>query len=131
MSRAVFANLFDPSAGYDPKRDEMVDIVNLLHGDTEVVGTIFISTRMAAHDPTLKWWPGRPDRDGPCLVVTLEAPPRVLNFGLAARDARKGEAEATAWATLNRTALLDYWENGVLWTRAETSAFIDGLAKLT
>jgi hypothetical protein len=119
-----------PGAGHDAARDEMVDIVNLLHDDAGVAGTIFISTRMAADGPRIKWWPGRSDRDGLCLVVTLEDPPRAINLGLPQRQARDGGTQATEWARRNRLALLDYWENGVLWSRAEASTFIDGLAKL-
>jgi hypothetical protein len=115
---------------YDPARDEMVDLANLLEEDTGIAGTIFISTRMAAHGPRIKWWPGRPNRDGACLVVTLEDPPRPLNSGLVAKDARRGSSEVVAWASRNRAALLDYRENGALWSRSELNRFLDGLAKL-
>ena len=115
---------------YDPARDEMVDIVNLPQHRTGVAGTIFISTRMAAHGPRIKWWPGRPERDGPCLVVTLEDPPRAVNLGLPLRTARAGEAAAVAWATQNREALLRFWEDGALWMEDEVKAFLDGLRKL-
>lgn len=123
---AVARNVF----AYDPSRDEMVEVVNLSGRDTGAEGTIFISTRMAAHGPRIKWFPLRPERDAPCLVVTLEDPPRAINLGLAQPVARRGEAQALAWASANRVALLDYWENGVSWTRDEVSAFIDGLRKL-
>jgi hypothetical protein len=115
---------------YDPARDEMVEIVNLSQKRTGVGGTIFISTRMAAHGPRIKWWPGRPERDGPCLVVTLEDPPRVINMDLPARIARSGEADALAWAALNRDALLRFWQDGVVWLEDELNAFLDGLKKL-
>ena len=115
---------------YDPARDEMVEIVNLSRSRTGVGGTIFISTRIAAHGPRIKWWPGRPERDGPCLVVTLEHPPRAINMGLPLRIARAGEADALAWAALNREALLRFWEDGVTWMEEEVTAFLDGLAKL-
>jgi hypothetical protein len=117
-------------AAYDPARDEMVDSLNLSQKRTGVDGTIFISTRMAAHDPRIKWWPGRPDRVGPCLVVTLEDTPRALNLGLTPRDARTGEATASAWAALNRETLLCYWQDGVLWMEEDVAAFLDGLKKL-
>jgi hypothetical protein len=115
---------------YDASRDEMVDVMNLLQDDTGVAGTIFVSTRLAAHGPRIKWWPGRPDREGPCLIVTLEDPPRAINAGLPPRVVRVGGADAVAWANLNRAALLEYWENGVLWPRAQHNAFFDRLARL-
>ena len=108
----------------------MVEIVNLSRKRTGIDGTIFISTWMAAHGPRIKWWPGRPERDGPCLVVTLENPSRAINMGLPLRIARAGEADALAWAALNREALLRFWEDGVTWMEEEVTAFLDGLAKL-
>ena len=115
---------------YEPTRDEMVEIVNLSQKRTGVAGTIFISTRLAAHGPRIKWWPGRPERDAPCLVVTLEDPPRAINQGLPARIARAGEADALAWAAANRDALLRFWKDGVVWMEDEVNAFLDGLKKL-
>lgn len=122
-----------PGAGsiaYDPSRDEMVGVMNLWPEDTGAEGVIFISTSMAAHGPRVKWWPTRPNTDGPCLVVVLEDPPRAINLGLPPRDAWRGASEAVAWATLNRDALLEYWFEGNLWGRAKFTAFLDGLRKL-
>ncbi|PWS36271.1 hypothetical protein DFH01_13905 [Falsiroseomonas bella] len=115
---------------YDPARDEMVEIVNLSQKRTGVPGTIFISTRMAAHGPRIKWWPGSPERNGPCPVVTLGDPPRTINMGLPPAAARASEAEAVAWATLNRGALLRFWQDGAVWMEDELRAFLDGLRKL-
>lgn len=117
-------------AAYDPALDEMVDVMNLSSRWTGVAGTIFISTRMAAHGPRIKWWPGRPERDGPCLVVTLEDPPRAINLGLPPLEARSGAAGAIAWATLNRAALLRFWEDGVEWLEEEVEAFKRSLDKV-
>jgi hypothetical protein len=63
-------------------------------------------------------------------LITLEHPPLVIKLGLPAPIARRGERKAVSWAEANRAALLDYWENGALWTRDGVSLFIDGLAKL-
>ncbi len=110
--------------------DEMFDMVNLATRRTGVPGTIFISTRRATHGPRIKWFPGRPERDGSCLVVVLDTPLRCLNHGLPAVVAREGEAVAVAWLERNREAVLRFWHDGLSWDSDEVQAFIDGLRKL-
>jgi hypothetical protein len=110
--------------------DEMFDMVNLSQRRTGLAGTIHVSTRRASHGPRIKWFPGRPAADAPCLVVTLEDPPRAVNLGLPARTAREGEAEVLPWAARNRDALLRFWNDGLSWDSDEVQAFIDGLSKL-
>jgi hypothetical protein len=116
-------------AAYDPTRDEMVEIVTLPEKRTGVRGTIFVSTRMAERGPRIKWWPGRPERDGACLVVKLETAPRVINLGLPPRTVPTAEADPVSWALLNRDALLQFWDGGAFWLEEEVSAFLDGLRK--
>ena len=114
---------------HDPL-DEVFAVVNLPREDTGVAGVITVSTAQGQHGPRIKWYPGRPGREAPCLTVTLEAPPRVLNHGLSAREAAEAEGQVRAWAMANREALLRFWSDGLSWTRAEVNAFVDGLAKL-
>jgi len=110
--------------------DEMFEMVNLATRRTGLAGTIHISTRRASHGPRIKWFPGRPTADAPCLIVTLDTPPRAINHGLPDRVAREGEAVAMVWAERNREALLRFWTDGLSWDSDEVQAFIDGLAKL-
>ncbi|QYU70482.1 hypothetical protein J4558_10350 [Leptolyngbya sp. 15MV] len=110
--------------------DEMFDMVNLSTRRTGVSGTIFISTRRASHGPRIKWFPGKAEWEAPCLIVTLETPPRAINQGLQSRIAREGQAIAVPWAERNRAALLRFWHDGLSWDSDEVQAFIDGLAKL-
>ena len=110
--------------------DEMWDMVNLATRRTGLAGTIHISTRRASHGPRVNWYPGRAAEDAPCLIVTLETPPRPINMGLPARVARDGEAVAVPWAARNRDALLRFWHHGLSWDSDEVQAFIDGLARL-
>jgi len=35
-----------------------------------------------------------------------------------------------AWVARNRDALLEFWNEGASWTRAEVSRFLDGLKRL-
>lgn len=134
-SRALHADVPAPPdiatrVDYDAARDEMVGVMNLWPEDTGVPGIIFISTQIAAYGPRIKWWPRNPSKEGPCLVVVLEDPPRAINLGLLAPDARQGERDAVEWARLNREALLEYWKDGALWGRQRFEAFLDGLQKL-
>ena len=120
-------NLIRPIA--DPQ-DDLFEMVNLARKDTGVGGIIYISTAQGQHGPRVKWYPGRPGRDEPCLTVTLETQPRVLNHQLPPRIAAEAGREVTVWAERNRDALLHFWNDGLSWTRDEVNAFIDGLAKL-
>jgi hypothetical protein len=116
--------------GMLPDDDEMFDMVNLSTRRTGVRGTIFISTRRASHGPRIKWFPGKPEWEGHCLVVTLEEPPRAINQGLQPRIAREGETVALPWAERNRDALLRFWHDGLSWDSDEVQGFIERLVRL-
>ena len=111
--------------------DDLVEMVNLPTRYTGISGTVFISTAMGAHGPWVKWFPGKPGRDIPCLVVTLEEPPRAVNEGLAAPVAREGERLMRPWVERNREALLHFWRDGTSWDVDEVRAFVEGLARLS
>jgi hypothetical protein len=110
--------------------DEMFDMTNLSSRRTGLEGVVYASTAQGQHGPRIKWYPGRPGRDAPCLVVTLESPPRAINQGLAQRVARGAEGATVAWAELNRAALLAYWHDGLGWTEEEHDAFLASLRQL-
>jgi hypothetical protein len=110
--------------------DELVEMVNLPTKYTGLAGTVFISTAMGSHGPRVKWFPGRPGRDLPCLVVTLETPPRALNEGLPVPVAREGERLTSPWVERNRDALLTFWREGTSWDVDEVRAFVGGLDRV-
>jgi hypothetical protein len=110
--------------------DDMYDVTNISTRRTGLDGVVYASTAQGQHGPRIKWYPGRPGRDAACLVVTLEDPPRAINQGLAPRDAREAERQVVAWAALNRTALLSYWNDGLGWSEEEHDAFLGSLQKL-
>lgn len=118
-----------PTVVADPL-DELAEMVNLARKHTGVAGTIFISTALGQHGPRVKWFPGRPSREAPCLTVTLEEPARILNHGLPDRVAAVASAEVIAWVQANRAALLRFWNEGLSWDRDEVDAFLDGLQRL-
>lgn len=110
--------------------EDMFDVVNLPRQDTGIAGVVFVSTEQGAHGPRVKWYPGRPGHVVPCLTVTLEAPPRIINHGLPEQDARAAGREVAEWVSLNRQALLRFWRDGLSWTRDEVDAFVATLVKL-
>ncbi len=120
----------DATAAVAIDDDEMFDVVNLTREDTGVEGTISISTAQGQHGPRIKWFPDKPSRDGPCLILSLGGPRRAVVHGLGARQARRGEAASRGWVALNEPALLEFWNNGVLWSRAELERFLNLLVKL-
>lgn len=117
------------TAAHDDVWLESVEMANLPREETGVDGTIYISSMQASHGPRVRWYPGRPTRDGPCLTVKLEEPPRAISHGLLARDAAAGERQVGRWVALNRDALLDFWFNGFAWTVDELHAFTKGLTR--
>jgi hypothetical protein len=110
--------------------DDLVEMVNLPTRYTGLAGTVFISTAMGSHGPRVKWFPGKPGRDLPCLVVTLETPPRALNEGLPGPVAREGERLVGPWVESNRPALLQLWREGTSWDVDEVRAFVVGLSRM-
>jgi hypothetical protein len=121
--------VLDAPAALPALDDEIFEMVNLPRKDTGVDGIIHVSTAQGPHGPRVKWYPDRPGRDAPCLTVTLEASPRVINHGLPNRQAEGVAPQVLAWVELNRPALVTFWQDGIAWTRDEVSAFIDDLAK--
>lgn len=109
--------------------DDPVDMTNLTEEETNVPGLIYVSTRQGRHGPRVKWFPRRARSDQPFLTVTFEQPPRLINHGVAPREAN-GALAAVAWVELNREALLQFWNEGVYWTRSELEAFLNGLKRL-
>lgn len=124
------ADLLDHPAHSINDQDDLFEMANLPESDTGIEGIVFISTAMAAHGPRVKWYPDRPRRDAPCLVVTIAESPELRNFGVAPPVARIAGPLVARWVVLNREALLRFWHEGTAWTRQEVAAHLDGLRKL-
>ncbi|WP_342109025.1 hypothetical protein [Methylobacterium sp. SI9] len=104
---------------------------NLDEQDTNVPGTIFISTALGSHGPRVKWYPDRAGRTLPCLIVSIKVEPKIRADFLQNPTSRAAAAKVIAWVRLNHDALLDFWTQGASWNRREVSAFLDSLRKLT
>ncbi len=119
------------AAPADPDLDDLFEMANLPESDTGIAGFVYVSTAAASHGPRVKWYAGRPQRDAPCLSVTIGDPPEARNLGLPPALAGRMAPIVARWVTLNRDGLLRFWHDGTSWTRQEVSAHLDGLSKLT
>lgn len=109
---------------------ELVEMVNLPTKYTGLDGVVYVSTAQGAHGPRVKWYPGRPGRDLPCLSVTVGDAPQATNHRLPPRVAAAAAEPLTAWVALNRSSLLSFWQQGHEWTIDEVNEFIAGLRRL-
>jgi hypothetical protein len=53
-----------------------------------------------------------------------------INNNLPAPVAASAAGPVVGWVAANCAGLLDFWNNGETWTRAEVNAFFDGLRKV-
>ena len=102
---------------------DLVEMANLPEEDTGIPGTIFVSTRMGRHGPRVKYFDGRAGEAQPSCSVTIADPPRVVANSLPDHVVRQRAPLVCAWVALNRDALLEFWNEGASWTRAEVSLF--------
>ncbi|MEL6059820.1 MULTISPECIES: hypothetical protein [unclassified Methylobacterium] len=114
----------------DFAEDVLCEMSNLDTQDTNVPGTIFVSTALGSHGPRVKWYPDRAGRTLPCLIVSIEAAPKVQDDFVRTPASRAAAPLVVAWVRLNPVALLEFWASGASWTRREVAAFLDGLHKL-
>jgi len=107
--------------------DELVGMANLTTAQTGVPGTIFVSTAMGSHGPRVKYYV-QPGRTQPSFSVTIsDDTPAVAANSLPLRVLRQMSPPVIQFVALNRTALLDFWNNGDTWTQPEVNAFIQTL----
>ena len=59
--------------------------------------------------------------------MTIADPPRVVANSLPEHVVGQRAPLVSAWVALNRDALLEFWNEGASWTRAEVSRSLDGL----
>jgi hypothetical protein len=109
--------------------EDVVEMANLTTAQTGVGGTIFISTAMGPHGPRVKYFE-RPGRSQPSFSVTISNSPAVVANSLPNRVVRQMAPQVVAWVTLNRDALLDFWNRGDTWTQPEVNDFIQKLRRI-
>ena len=109
--------------------EETVEMANLTSAQTGVKGTIFISTAMGAHGPRVKYFL-QPGRNEPSFSVSVSDPPRIVANSLPARVVGEMAPHVIHWVSLNKAALLDFWDHGDTWTQPEVNDFIQKLQRV-
>ena len=109
--------------------DELVEMANLTAAQTGVPGTIFISTAMGSHGPRVKYYV-QPGRTQPSFSVTISDAPTVAANSLPARVLRQMSPQVIQWVSLNKDALLDFWNNGDTRTQPQVNTFIQALKRV-
>jgi hypothetical protein len=109
--------------------DELVEMANLTAAQTGVSGTIFISTAMGSHGPRVKYYV-QPGRTQPSFSVTISDAPTVAANSLPARVLRQMSPRVLDWVSLNKDALLDFWNNGDRWTQPQVNTFVQMLKRV-
>ena len=115
----------------DFDEDRLIEMANLTERDTNVPGTIFISTALGSHGPCVKWFPGRPGRDLPCLILSIANDPMIRDDFLPHHVSASVLPDLKEWVGMNADGLLRFWNDGETWDRHEVAAFLDGLRPLT
>ena len=85
---------------------------------------------MGRHGPRVMYFDGRAGEAPPSCSVTIADPPQLVANSPPDRVVRQRAPLVCAWIALNRDALLEFWNEGASWTRAEVSRFLDGLKRL-
>jgi hypothetical protein len=110
--------------------DDMVaDLANLTAAQTGIDGTIFISTAMGAHGPRVKYFM-QPGRTEPSFSISISDKPVVVANSLPARVVRRMSPRVVEWVSLNKDALLDFWDHGDPWTQPKVNDFIQKLRRV-
>jgi hypothetical protein len=110
--------------------DDIFDMANLTEARTGVRGIIWVSTWIAQHGPRVKYYERRGGYDQPFFAASIAEEPAVVANSLPDRVLKRMAPSVIAWVRLNREALLEFWNEGVTWTKEEVDARLDALARL-
>jgi hypothetical protein len=109
--------------------DIIADMANLTTAQTGIDGTLFILTAMGGHGPRVKYFL-QPGRAEPNFSVSILDQPAVVASSLPAQVVRRMSPRVVEWVSLNKDALLDFWDHGDTWTQPVVNDFIQKLRRL-
>jgi len=109
--------------------DQRVEMTNLYEQETGVAGVIYISSRVHRHGPRVKYWV-RHGSDERGFSASIADEPRILANSLSPRDLNKTAPAVLAWISLNREALLRFWNEGEDWSAGQVYEFTLALKKV-
>lgn len=115
----------------DLAEDVLVEMANLTERDTNVPGTIFVSTALGSHGPRVKWYPGPPGRQLPCVIVSIGQEPAIRDDFVGTPTSRSVTPLVLRWVGQNHEALLRFWREGETWDRHAVSGFLDDLRPIS
>jgi hypothetical protein len=119
----------DPLLAEELSDGTIADMANLTTAQTGIDGTIFISTAMGAHGPRVKYFL-QPGRTEPSFSVSISDKPAVVANSLPAQVVQRMSPRVVEWVSLNKDALLDFWDHGDTWTQPEINDFIQKLRRV-
>jgi hypothetical protein len=109
--------------------DGIIEMANLDKSQTGIDGIIWISTMMTGHAPRVKYFV-RPGRTQPSFSVTIADQPRAVANSLPPRVLNQMSPLVIQWVTLNKDALLDFWNHGDTWTASQLIQFLQSFRKI-
>ncbi len=109
--------------------DEIFEMANLPPDWTGVLATIFISTALGQHGPSVKLYL-KAGRHQPSASISIGPNPRVLASSLDERDLNRIAPKALEWVALNHEALTQFWFEGEEMNIADVSDFAGTLSKV-
>ena len=109
--------------------DEPIEMANLPPSQTGIDGVVFVSTRMGAQGPRVKYYQ-RAGRSQPSFSVAISDQPSVVANSLPQRVVDAMAPKVAAWVLLNQPALLDFWHHGDTWLQPQVEAFLHALKPL-
>ncbi|MCJ2057895.1 hypothetical protein MKL09_15175 [Methylobacterium sp. J-048] len=74
---------------------------NLDTQDTNVPGTISMSAALGSHGPRVKWYPDRAGRTLRCLIVSIEADPKIREEFVQSPASRAAAPKLSAFRSTN------------------------------
>ena len=109
--------------------DDLMEFMNLTSRHTGIDGIVFLSTALGQHGPRVKYYV-KAGKDQPSFSVSISAEPHILGNSLPDRVVNRVAPAVIEWVTLNRDALLQFWNEGEAWPIDDLAAFASRLKKL-
>jgi hypothetical protein len=109
--------------------DDLMDSMNLATARTGIEGVVFISTVMGAHGPRVKYYE-KTGKGQNSFSVSIAASPAVLATSLPDRTVQRMAPQVIEWVHRNRQLLLEFWNEGAVWSEEQVDAFRAVLKKV-
>jgi len=114
----------------DFAEDVDFEMTNLGRKHTNIPGVVFVSSRLGAHGPRVKWYADKPKGNTPCVIVSIGPDPVVRDDFIGTVQSRQAADLVRAWVRLNHAELLDFWNTGTEWDIDELTDFTRRLRPL-